>query len=345
MSIHRIGLAIALAAAVSVGPVRAEDQLNIDAGPYRLVYIPFAGVITVTHEGRPFLDGCKFVCIPGPGRTSDLSGEAKASVSSAGTTHTVNLMIRSLDDEAFPMQLALTEEPTSLRAGTASPDAREIRFEGSLTAGPDAWVVRSTGEKDKSSVVLYDPAKGGRLFDITGAPSSLQRVHGTWDFSTTASPQGVTITTTKAGAPAVEGIPGFATPRPGVATGAAPEPAALEALQKAGYTTVVDLRPDGDAGAAAEEAVVGKLGMKHVRIPVTLDALSADVAKHLQEVLDGKGPILVHDAGEGAVGALLAMHAVRVETRTVDEALKIAKTAGLTDPEKVEKVKAVLEKK
>ena len=342
MRMQRIGLAVAAAAGLAAGAARAEDQLNIDAGPYRLVYIPFAGVITVTHEGRPFLDGCRFVCVPAPGQTSELSGEAKASVSSAEKAHTVDLMIKSLDDEAFPMRLVVTEDPTSLRAGMASPDLREIRFEGSLPAGPDSYVVRATGEKDKSSVVLYDPAKGGRLYDITGAPSTLRRVHGTWDFSTTASPQGVTITATKAGAPAVEGIPGFATPRPGVAVGAAPEPAAIEAAKKAGYTTVVDLRPDGDAAAGAEEAAVGKLGLKYVRIPVTLDALPADAAKRLQEVLAGEGPFLVHDAGDGAVGALLALHAVRVETRTVEEALKIAKTAGLTDPAKVEKVKEML---
>ena len=63
-------------------------------------------------------------------------------------------------------------------------------------------------------------------------------------------------------------VPNPCHPETDLLTGGQPSPDALEQASKAGYRTVVNLRGSGEAIGFDEEALVKKLGMKYVCIPI-----------------------------------------------------------------------------
>jgi uncharacterized protein (TIGR01244 family) len=134
-------------------------------------------------------------------------------------------------------------------------------------------------------------------------------------------------------APAVEALlPNARRPAPNLLTGGQPSAEQLEALAAAGYTTIVDLRTEGEKGAPSDEPErVEALGLSYVRIPVTGAAgLTEEKARELDAVLDSAaGPAVVHCGSGNRVGALLALRA-HLDGATPEAALEHGLDAGLT---------------
>lgn len=136
-------------------------------------------------------------------------------------------------------------------------------------------------------------------------------------------------------APAAEELlPNGRRPAPDLLTGGQPSPEQLEAIAAAGYRTIVDLRPEGEPGAPADEAArAAALGLAYVRIPVAgAGDLTEEKARELDRVLDaeGAGPAVVHCASGNRVGALLALRAARLDGAAPEAALDLGLDAGLT---------------
>lgn len=127
-------------------------------------------------------------------------------------------------------------------------------------------------------------------------------------------------------------LPNARRPAPDLLTGGQPSPEQLEALAAAGYTTIIDLRTEGEKGAPADEPEqVEALGLAYVRIPVTgADGLTEANARELDRVLEAAaGPAVIHCASGNRVGALLALRA-HLDGATPEVALEHGLDAGLT---------------
>jgi uncharacterized protein (TIGR01244 family) len=117
----------------------------------------------------------------------------------------------------------------------------------------------------------------------------------------------------------------------GITTAGQPSAEALSAAAKAGYKTVIDLRPESEDHGFDEKKTVQTLGMSYVNLPVagaggvtyanasTLDKLLRDVPK----------PVLVHCASSNRVGALLALRA-KLGGADDKTALDVGVSSGLT---------------
>jgi uncharacterized protein (TIGR01244 family) len=133
-------------------------------------------------------------------------------------------------------------------------------------------------------------------------------------------------------------------PMEGLLIGGQPSPAQLEALAGLGYTTVINLRGPAERGST-DPALVESLGMTYVSIPVTSpDDLSEENARKLAEAMgDGTEPVVLHCASSNRVGALLAMKTFYVDDATPEEAMALAKKAGITRMEPAVRQKLGLE--
>src|SRR5690606_9992093 len=73
-------------------------------------------------------------------------------------------------------------------------------------------------------------------------------------------------------------------------------PEDIPALKAAGFTTIVNNRPDGESpdqpSGAAIEAAAAAAGMSYVAIPLGRDGVSQDMVERTREVLEGSaGPV------------------------------------------------------
>jgi uncharacterized protein (TIGR01244 family) len=128
---------------------------------------------------------------------------------------------------------------------------------------------------------------------------------------------------------------------------AQPDRVALAHAKAAGVEVVINLRPDAEMEPLDfdERAAVEDLGMTYVHVPVpgdapfppeALDALDRAVAEN-----EGREIWLHCSTGNRAAG-WLATHLVRREGMEVDDALAVARRAGITKPEIEERVRAAL---
>ena len=128
-----------------------------------------------------------------------------------------------------------------------------------------------------------------------------------------------------------------AQPIEGVLTAGQPTRAELEAVASAGYKTVVNLRQLDEEGAWDETEFVEGLGMKFVHLPIAGGAdINVDNALRLAELLDDPDakPLMIHCASSNRVGALIAIKAAIVDGTSVDEALELGLSAGLSSLKK-----------
>lgn len=136
-------------------------------------------------------------------------------------------------------------------------------------------------------------------------------------------------------------------------TGGQPTMADLERLKAEGFTTVINLRGEGEVTKRDdpedakrfnfdEAAAASSLGLTYVHLPISSkDGLTAENAKLLDDALKAApGPVLLHCGSGNRAGALMALRAFHVEGKGAEEALAIGKTAGLTSLES--KVRAEL---
>lgn len=129
-------------------------------------------------------------------------------------------------------------------------------------------------------------------------------------------------------------------------TGGQPTRADLEHLKKAGFTTVINLRRDGEVTKHDdpeeakrfnydEAAAASAIGLNYVHLPISSkDGLTAENAKLLDDALKAApGPVLVHCGSGNRAGAMMAIRAFHVDGKGAEEALVIGKAAGLTSLE------------
>jgi len=129
------------------------------------------------------------------------------------------------------------------------------------------------------------------------------------------------------------GLPAEGTPERGITTAAQPSPEQLEALAKAGFTTVINLRTDAEMSFDEGERVKS-LGMDYHRIPIgSAGDVNEAAARQLDAYLaQANGPVLVHCASSNRVGALFAVreHLIGADA---ESALAKGKAAGLASLE------------
>ena len=116
-------------------------------------------------------------------------------------------------------------------------------------------------------------------------------------------------------------------------SGGQPTDADLNAAAASGYAMVISLRPDDETtGDDSEKALVERLGMRFVRIPVGgAEDLTEAAVHELDEALSSaSGPVLIHCSSGNRSGALLGLRAYIIGGVSGDEAVSIARGGGMT---------------
>ena len=133
-------------------------------------------------------------------------------------------------------------------------------------------------------------------------------------------------------APPLVPIPGAHVTQTGLLVGGQPTPKQLEAIQRAGYRTVVSLRAHDERGAQGEQAIVERLGMTFVSIPVRgPSGLTERNARELAKALDQPDalPAVVHCGTGQRSSALLGLEAFVVDRQSPAAAIDLAKSLGM----------------
>lgn len=114
--------------------------------------------------------------------------------------------------------------------------------------------------------------------------------------------------------------------------GGQPSDAELEAAAAAGYTTVVSLRTEGEAGSEGEAATADRVGLTFVSIPVAgPEDLTVENARALDAALEAStGPAILHCGSGNRAGSLFGLRAYVTEGASGDEAMSLATEAGMT---------------
>ena len=124
-------------------------------------------------------------------------------------------------------------------------------------------------------------------------------------------------------------------PVDGISAAGQPDEAALRVFADRGYAAVIDLRAEHEPRGLDEQAVVERLGMDYVLMPITdTAAINFENARRLDELLKQYDePVLIHCGSSNRVGALLAL---RESLNGADDAsaLQVGKDGGLTGLER-----------
>ncbi len=125
---------------------------------------------------------------------------------------------------------------------------------------------------------------------------------------------------------------GFHRLSPDIIVGGQPSSADLEAFRKAGVSTIVNLRPDSEAGVADEETFIAILPFQYVQIPLTLDNVDAAKVDTFRRTIKDPSnrPMVVHCATGGRVGMMFAILAALDDGKSLQEAEEIGEAAGMT---------------
>lgn len=142
------------------------------------------------------------------------------------------------------------------------------------------------------------------------------------------------------------GIDKASQPEPGLIAAGQPTAEQLKEAAKAGYKTVLDLRPASEARGFDEAQAAKQAGLEYVNIPVTADTLdAAALDRFLEEMQKAERPVLVHCASSNRVGALYYAYLVLEKGLPREEALAKAREAGLRSAELEGKVEALLDQR
>jgi uncharacterized protein (TIGR01244 family) len=129
------------------------------------------------------------------------------------------------------------------------------------------------------------------------------------------------------------GIPNATQPEEGLLVAGQPTAKQLKAAAKAGYRTVIDLRPPEEDHGFDEARAARKANLEYTNIPVAPDTLDGPTIKFFLTVLsNAERPALVHcSSGNRAAGlyyAWLVLENGLPEARALEQ----AQAAGLSDP-------------
>ena len=123
---------------------------------------------------------------------------------------------------------------------------------------------------------------------------------------------------------------GEVVPVDGMTSAGQPDEAALAVFAKQGYTTVIDLRTEGEDRGIDEPTVVEHLGMDYVSLPIGRDDITFENAQMLDILIsEAGGPVLVHCGSGNRVGALLAL-SKSMEGADDEAALEYGRKGGMT---------------
>jgi len=138
-------------------------------------------------------------------------------------------------------------------------------------------------------------------------------------------------------------IPDYRVLSAALAVGGQPSPAALARLADLGFRTVINLRTAAE-GAEEEGELVRGAGLRYVWVPITPATFSLDDVRLVEEVLNdaGSGPVLLHCASSNRVGGVWAAIEAR-RGKSLEEAEKAGKAAGLRSPTMLEALRRVLD--
>lgn len=106
----------------------------------------------------------------------------------------------------------------------------------------------------------------------------------------------------------------------------------IRAAHRAGYKTIINLRPKGEFKAWDEAALAEQLGINYILIPIDGGAdITPENALRLDQALQARAhsPTMVHCASGNRVGALFALRA-QLQGSDPETAMAIGRSAGLT---------------
>lgn len=140
------------------------------------------------------------------------------------------------------------------------------------------------------------------------------------------------------------GIPNAAVPEEGILVGGQPTAKQLKAAARAGYRTVIDLRPLAEDHGFDEEKAARKAKLEYTNIAVTPDTLDAPTIKYFLTVLsNAERPVLIHCSSGNRVGGLYYAWLVLEKGLPEDQAMEQAKAAGLRAPDLGERVQELVD--
>ena len=140
------------------------------------------------------------------------------------------------------------------------------------------------------------------------------------------------------------GISAAVRPEEGLLIAGQPTAKQLKAAGKAGYKTVIDLRPLSEDRGFEEEKAARKAKLEYTNIGVTPDTLDASTVKYFLTVLsNAERPALIHCSSGNRAGALYYAWLVLEQGVPEAQALEQARAAGLTAPDLGERVQELID--
>jgi uncharacterized protein (TIGR01244 family) len=117
-----------------------------------------------------------------------------------------------------------------------------------------------------------------------------------------------------------------------------PTPAQLVQARDAGAQHVINARGEGEMDAWNEAQLVRSLGMQYHALPIAnTNALDREAVNRFDALLAqiGDQPAVLHCGSGNRIGALYALRAAWLQGASIEEAIGIGKTHGLTSLEPV----------
>lgn len=118
-------------------------------------------------------------------------------------------------------------------------------------------------------------------------------------------------------------------PRENLTASGQPTLEQLQTLKADGYTTVINLRREGEFDTFDEPAEVAKMGMTYINIPLAnIGAITPADAQALHDALaDTTGPVLLHCGSGYRVSGLLGIEAYLLHGSSEQQAAELAVAA------------------
>lgn len=118
-------------------------------------------------------------------------------------------------------------------------------------------------------------------------------------------------------------------------TGGQPSKSDFEHLRDNGYTTIINMRGEGEFDGFNEPELVEEMGMSYISIPIaSSDDMSMENILKLDSALKAAdGRVLLHCGSGNRAGAMIALKAFRLEGMSEDEAMALGIAAGMTSLE------------
>ena len=123
-----------------------------------------------------------------------------------------------------------------------------------------------------------------------------------------------------------------------------PDEAGLRQARESAVSVVINLREPSEL-SWDERTVVESLGMTYYNVPVAREApLSSEQMAEIEEIVQRHGgqQVLIHCSTANRAAAWLATHLVHEHAMALDDALTVARQAGLTKADAEAKVRSLL---